>query len=44
MFEKTSFYETLESSFIYVSLHDAVLHALYIDPLKAAEQVIHLLP
>ncbi|WAR26742.1 S26A5-like protein [Mya arenaria] len=31
MFVKTRFYDTLESSSIYVSLHDAVQHALHLD-------------
>lgn len=44
MFDKTSFYETLEYSYIYISLHDAVLHALYIDPSKVPGQVNKLLP
>ena len=39
MFEKTKFYDTLENSFMYVSLHDAVLHALHIEPSQVAGQV-----
>lgn len=31
MFEKTKFYDTVDHSNIYVSVHDAVLHALQIE-------------
>ncbi|KAL4226525.1 hypothetical protein ACF0H5_014510 [Mactra antiquata] len=31
MFEKTKFYDTLDHSSIYVSLHDAVIHALHLE-------------
>jgi len=37
MFEKTDFYKTLEPSKIYVSLHDAVQHALHKDVPQTTE-------
>lgn len=43
MFTKTKFYDTLENSFIYVSLHDAVHHALSYDPALGTSSVSCLL-
>ncbi|XP_053378187.1 prestin-like isoform X3 [Mercenaria mercenaria] len=39
MFEKTKFYDTVDHSNIYVSVHDAVLHALHIESPDFTDQV-----